>query len=69
MRIPSTSGAVPVLLGLVAYVVGRTLDGPLGGFLIGAAIALLLLGVYLISAAVRRRRRGWLPSRDGDGRD
>jgi len=69
MKIPSTTGTVLVLLGLLCFVIGRTLDGWLGGLFLGGAIALLLLGVFLISASARRKRRGWLPSRDGDPRE
>ena len=65
-----TAGIAPILVGLLLGVVGRQPDGWLGGLLQGAAVALIVLGAYLVGAARRARGRdgdGWLPSRDGRG--
>jgi len=59
-------GVSAVLVGLVLFFVGRLLDGFVAGFCQGAAVALLLLGVLVMSRA--RRGAGWLPSRDGEDR-
>lgn len=79
----TSHGTTLVLVGIVLTLLGRGLDGFLRGFLEGAGIALLLLGVWVLSPVARRRLRGgtdadrggsqgrgggwWLPSRDGDG--
>lgn len=71
-----TSGTLCVVLGLVAFVLSRGRDGFDKGLFQGASIALMLLGVYLLGAAMRTRRETpesdgnngdddlWLPSRD-----
>ena len=71
---PVPSGLLPVLIGLAAVTLSRSVGGFLGGFLGGAlggaGLALLLIGVYQLGARLRPRRdrdttrRAWLPSRD-----
>jgi hypothetical protein len=63
-----------IVLGLVCFVVGLAVDGGFfGGLFIGATIALMVLGAYLVGASTWQGRRGerdlqggehWLPSRD-----
>lgn len=57
-----------ILLGIGLTFLSRGFDGFASGFLIGAGITMMLLGVYVVSARNRigeKGRRGWLPSRDG----
>lgn len=63
----------PILLGIALYVVGRPFDGFVGGFFAGAAIALEILGAYILGHALWSRdhddrRTWWLPS-TGDPSD
>lgn len=62
-----------VLTGIALIVVGTSLDGLVRGLFQGAGVALVLVGVAVLSAHVRRRKEAddsgmWLPSRDEDGR-
>ena len=67
---PVPAGLLPVLIGLACVTVSRSVDGFVGGALVGAGLALLLIGVYQLGARLRPRRnramtrRTWLPSRD-----
>ena len=64
------AGLLPVLIGLASVTVSRSVDGFFGGALVGAGLALLLIGVYQLGVRMRPRRgrgttrRSWLPSRD-----
>ncbi len=63
-----------ILLGVALWAISQHFDGLFGGFFSGAAIALALLGVWLVSGRAGRRMsrdldaHGWLPSKDGDRR-
>ncbi|MDH2413691.1 hypothetical protein [Nocardioides sp. CER19] len=60
-------GVGSILVGMGLFLLGRSLDGFLAGLFTGAAVALMLLGVLVISRSWRRDG-GWLPSRgDEDG--
>ncbi len=66
-------GMPPILLGIALYLVGRPFDGFVGGFFDGAAIALEILGAYILGHALWSRdpddrRAWWLPS-TGDPSD
>lgn len=70
-----TRGIPPILLGMALFLLGlllgRPLDGFVGGMFDGATITLMILGAYLLGDAMWGNRdadddRGWwLPSRDG----
>lgn len=60
----SRRGLAAMILGLALLALGAFFEGLLRGLFEGAAIALVLLGVFTLSRA--RRQHGWLPSRDGD---
>lgn len=62
-----------VLTGIALTVVGTSLDGLVRGLFQGAGVALVLVGVAVLSAHVRRPRDAekdgmWLPSRDEGNR-
>jgi hypothetical protein len=67
-----------VIAGLALITVGNTFHGLLRGLFQGAGVAMVLIGVAVLSASRRRRGTGdqasdqtgdqgmWLPSRDED---
>lgn len=62
-----------LLTGLALIVVGTSLDGWVRGLFQGGGVALVLIGVAVLSAHLRRGKGGaddglWLPSRDEDRR-
>lgn len=70
-----SSGTTLVVLGLLTYVLSRGRDGFDKGLFIGATIAFMVLGAYLLGATTFRRGGDdapaddtdtptWLPSRD-----
>lgn len=67
-RLDNTTGLAMILPGIALVILGPRFDGFVKGMLLGAGIALILIGVYLLAA--RRRRPNddpdqmWLPSRD-----
>ncbi|MDQ6527235.1 hypothetical protein RB608_26715 [Nocardioides sp. LHD-245] len=73
--IPASALAL-VVIGIGLTMTGRSLDGFVRGLCQGAGMAVILVGVAVLSAHVRGRRdrRGesggdagmWLPSRDDD---
>ncbi|QIK76752.1 hypothetical protein [Nocardioides piscis] len=73
-RITLSSGVGLVLPGMALTWLGSELDGFLKGFCQGAGIMMMLLGVWLLAARLRRPSTDdpnamWLPSRDAAGRD
>ncbi|GAA1940603.1 hypothetical protein [Nocardioides marmoribigeumensis] len=71
MTSPRRSPAGLIILGVAALTAASPFDGLLRGLLLGAGLALVLLGAYLSGHHQRRTRphgRGeagpWLPSRD-----
>lgn len=73
-----TSGTLCVLLGAVAVMLSRGRDGFDKGLFLGATVALMILGAYLLGSAIRARNDAtpdvegeghgdddlWLPGRD-----
>jgi len=71
----STTASAMITVGIALQLTGGLLHGFLRGLLQGAGIALILLGVIILSPQMRRRRHGqerrdgmWLPSRESDER-
>ncbi len=70
-------GLSAIPLGLVCLFISRVIDGGfVGGLFLGAAIALMVIGTYLLGARMWYPRRDdhelsegshWLPSRDETG--
>ena len=60
------SALAMIVVGMACAILGPAFfDGVVKGLFLGAGVALMLLGVFVISAAWRRRPGGsWLPSRD-----
>lgn len=64
---------VMILIGIALALLSRRFDSFVYGLFIGAALALILLGVALLSARWRGKDKpgnaadgNWLPSRDGN---
>lgn len=67
------AGMSMILIGIALSLVSRLLDGFVYGMVLGAAVALIMIGVIVLSARWRGRSRPgaaedatWLPSRDGN---
>ena len=66
----------PIVIGIALVTLAMHFEGVVKGLMQGGAVALLLLGVALLSARTWRRdtpgrsqgKRLWLPSRDEDNR-
>lgn len=66
-----STGMICVVLGLAGYTLSRGRDGFDKGLFIGATVALMVIGAYLLGAATFRKGTqdelgddAWLPSRD-----
>lgn len=73
-RVDTTAGIVLILPGIALALLGPRFDGFAKGMCLGAGIAMILIGVYLIGARTRKpATKGddamWLPSRDHDDTD
>lgn len=74
-RFPAPALLVPILIGIALQPLATALHGFPRGLLQGAGLAMILTGVFLLSAHMRKRRTEdgdspgmWLPSRDEDPR-
>lgn len=66
-----STGTAAIVLGCLAFVLSRGRDGFDKGLFLGACIALMVIGAYLLGSTTFRRsdrdggsERSWLPSRD-----
>ncbi len=66
------TGYLLVALGLLSLLLSRGRDGFDKGLFLGACVALMVIGAYLLSSATFRKgaadelgEDAWLPSRDG----
>lgn len=65
--VATTSSVVMIALGIASTILSREFDSFIKGLFQGAGIALIVLGVVVLSARSRLRAReksDWLPSRD-----
>lgn len=72
----NSGAALTILLGILSVLLARGRDGFDKGLFLGAGIALMLMGVYVLSARIRAAKdtaedsttrdesSTWLPSRD-----